>query len=121
MKKLMAVLGAITLMAVGGAFFLIKNESTEKTDNSDKVSESNSVSASKPQKEISELKSSKPEYVIKEYKGNIAVFEGSEKLPFRTTCIMVSELPEADRSLLKKGIVASSREEMDTILEDYCS
>ncbi len=118
MKKLMAVLGAITLMAVGGTFFLIKNENTEKTDNSDKVSESNSVSASKPQKEIPELK---PEYVIKEYKGNIAVFEGSEKLPFRTTCIMVSELPEADRSLLKKGIVASSREEMDTILEDYCS
>lgn len=119
MKKFMAVLGGIVLIALGAVFFIAKKENNTDQHTSYSSHEKNSVSATEPQKNEPSKKNS--EYLIKEYNGNIAVFENGEKAPFRTTCINVSELPEADRNLLKKGICASSREEMDAILEDYCS
>ena len=119
MKKFMAVLGGIVLVALGAVFFIAKKENNTTQHNTYSTHEKNSVSATEPPKDEPTQKNSG--YIIKEYKGNIAVFENGEKMPFRTTCITVSELPEADRNLLKKGICASSREEMNAILEDYCS
>ena len=60
-------------------------------------------------------------YCIKEYKGNIAVFEQSKEKPFRITNIAVDELPTEDQKLLKKGIEVSGQEELNNLIEDYCS
>lgn len=60
-------------------------------------------------------------FTIKEYNGNVAVFESGKVLPIETTETMVDDLPAADRELLKKGIIVSSKKELSRILEDYCS
>lgn len=60
-------------------------------------------------------------YCIKEYKGNIAVFEESKEKPFRITTIAVDELPAEDQKLLKQGIEVSGQEELNNLIEDYCS
>lgn len=60
-------------------------------------------------------------YCIKEYKGNIAVFENSKEKPFRITNIAVDELPTEDQKLLKQGIEVSNQEELNNLIEDYCS
>ncbi len=119
MKKFLAILGSVILSIVAAVLFFGRDECNQQKNESCNKSEKNLVSASQPQNDVPKNQSSG--YLIKEYKGNIAVFEKNEKVPFRTTCITVSELPETDRSLLKKGILANSREEMDSILEDYCS
>lgn len=119
MKKFLAILGSVILSVLAAILFFGKNDCNQQKNESYNKSEKNSVSASQPQDETPKNQSSG--YLIKEYKGNIAVFEKNEKVPFKTTCITVSELPETDRNLLKKGIPADSREEMDSILEDYCS
>ena len=60
-------------------------------------------------------------YVVKEYNGNIAIFEENSDIPFKVTDIRLCELPEGDKKLLSKGIPASSSQELNCILEDYCS
>lgn len=60
-------------------------------------------------------------YCVKEYKGNIAVFEQSKEKPFKITNIAVDELPTEDQKLLKKGIEVSGQEELNNLIEDYCS
>lgn len=60
-------------------------------------------------------------YYVKEYKGNIAVFEESKEKPFRITNIAVDELPAEDQKLLKQGIEVSGKEELNDLIEDYCS
>lgn len=60
-------------------------------------------------------------YCVKEYKGNIAVFENSKEKPFRITNIAVDELPTEDQKLLKQGIKVSNQEELNNLIEDYCS
>ena len=62
----------------------------------------------------------KNKYEIKEYCGNIAIFECGNSSPMKTTSISVSEIPTADREMLKKGIKASNEDELSTLLEDYC-
>lgn len=60
-------------------------------------------------------------YIVKEYNGNIAIFEENSDVPFKVTDIRLCELPEGDKKLLSKGIPASSSQELNCILEDYCS
>ncbi len=60
-------------------------------------------------------------FVIKEYKGSVAVFENGKNDPIKKTETMVSDLPVADQEILKKGINVPSQEELLRILEDYCS
>ena len=60
-------------------------------------------------------------YIVKEHKGRIAAFEEENAKPFRTTEILVEDLPEGDRELLKEGIKVSGFEELSKILEDYVS
>ncbi len=60
-------------------------------------------------------------YVVKEYSGNIAIFEENSEFPFKVTDIRLSELPDGDKKLLSKGIIASNSQELNCILEDYCS
>lgn len=60
-------------------------------------------------------------YIVKDYGGNIAVFEEGKDKPFRITDVPVDELPDADKELLEKGLTANNQEELNLILEDYCS
>lgn len=60
-------------------------------------------------------------YVVKEYNGNIAIFEENNDTPFKITDIRLSDLPDGDKKLLGKGISASNFQELNCILEDYCS
>lgn len=79
------------------------------------------VQAAEPNKQDKKEKPKKQGYIIKDYGGNIAVFENDEKKPFRITDIEVKNLPEADRKELKNGITAQNNEQLTTLLEDYLS
>ncbi len=59
------------------------------------------------------------EYVLKMYDGNLAVFINGASEPAEVFSVPVSLLPEADRILLEKGIAASSRAELQRLIEDY--
>ena len=60
-------------------------------------------------------------YIVKDYGGNIAIFEKGKDTPFRITDVSINELPQADKELLQQGITANDQEELNIILEDYCS
>ncbi len=79
------------------------------------------VQAAEANKAEPKEKTKKQGYEIKEYKGNIAVFEVGEKKPFRVTEIEVKNLPEADQKELKSGIEANDSDKLQTLLEDYLS
>lgn len=115
MKKLVAFGACLLILFVGVMFWVFKKEDHEKIA---PIDEKPSVSAADNKKELPTVTSG---YIVKNYKGNIAVFESGKNTPFRTTEIVVKELPPADRALLEKGIDASNQEELDLILEDYCS
>lgn len=79
------------------------------------------VQAAESDKQEKKETPKKQEYEIKEYKGNLAVFESGEKKPFRVTDIEVKNLPEADQKELKSGIKVSDYAKLQTLLEDYLS
>lgn len=60
-------------------------------------------------------------YYVKEYNGNICVFDDLSKLPITYTNTPVSRFPSQDQELLLKGIEAHNEKELKRILEDYCS
>ncbi len=60
-------------------------------------------------------------YVVKNFNGNIAVFEGNNEKPFKITDVSIKDLPYADQELLLNGIFATKISEVNQILEDYCS
>ena len=75
--------------------------------------------ASEPQ--AAEIPTSGYSYLVKEYEGKIAVFEENAASPFRVTSVALRDLPENDKILLKEGIKVTSLEELNDLLEDYCS
>lgn len=79
------------------------------------------VQAAQPERPEPKEKPKKQGYKIKEYKGNIAVFEAGETKPFRITEIEVKNLPEADQKELKNGIKAKDYNQLQELLEDYLS
>ena len=60
-------------------------------------------------------------YKLKEYEGNLAIFKSDAQSPIKITSIEVGALPIQDQELLKNGIDASSEEELNNLIEDYCS
>ena len=60
-------------------------------------------------------------YIVKEFKGNIAIFEKGKQDPFKIIEVPVSSLPIEDQNLLASGIEAHDEKELSSILEDYCS
>lgn len=66
---------------------------------------------------------SQPEerYTIREYQGNIAVFMEGVDHPFRITDVDVHTLPKVDQEQLSQGIQVTSTDELNRLLEDYCS
>ncbi len=60
-------------------------------------------------------------YTLKEYNKRLAVYEDGKSEPIYISGVFVSELPKADRDLIKNGIPAHSEKELRRLLEDYCS
>ena len=126
MKKIRIIFTCLTLIFFGGMLvmrYCVPAEEGGKATNSESapVDIAQTVKATEPDKpEESESRSS-GSYRIKEYKGNIAVFESGSSKPFRITDIAVKDLPVADQNDLNNGIMVDSQEELQTLLEDYLS
>lgn len=60
-------------------------------------------------------------YVLKEYKGRLAIFKDNSDIPFEVFDIFTSSLPQSDRELLKNGISAKSETELSKLVSDYTS
>ena len=60
-------------------------------------------------------------YIVKDFNGNIAVFEESSSTPFKVTEVCTNTLPKVDQEKLIAGIVVKSQAELNTLLEDLCS
>lgn len=62
-----------------------------------------------------------PEYILREYNGKTAVFEKGRELPVFIEDIFIDNLPEKDRKALREGIILSSPEELQSLIEDFSS
>ena len=122
-RKLIPVSLIIFVFSVFGLYKLcISEENAPETDNDISPPEIiQPVQAAEGPKHEQKEKPKKQGYEIKEYKGNIAVFEDGEKKPFRVTDIEVKNLPETDQKELKDGIEAPDNDKLQALLEDYLS
>lgn len=59
-------------------------------------------------------------YIVRTEKGFIVVADNNKKVLWKTDTL-VSMLPKEDIKRLKKGITARNRDELRSILEDFCS
>lgn len=62
-----------------------------------------------------------PLYVVREYRGFVAVFSQNNTVPDYVTDTPVQYLPLQDQSSLAEGISLYSETALDSLLEDYCS
>lgn len=60
-------------------------------------------------------------YIIKDYFGKVAVFEGEQSAPFRVLDTYTSTLPTYDRQLLKEGITVTGEDALRKLIEDFTS
>lgn len=84
-----------------------------------------SYSANNNQTNIAKVTNSKTNdnkgYTLKEYKNKIAVFEGASGTPTEVFDVYVDSLPVVDQKSIKKGIHADTKEELQTLIEDFTS
>lgn len=104
MKKLIAIFGAFAIICVIVSSF-----------------SDNSYISSTPKPEFTETvgSSSAEVYTIKSENGRIVVYKGDEL--FLKTSTAVNTLPKKDERELLYGITVNSKEEMNKVLENYCS
>ncbi len=60
-------------------------------------------------------------YIVKDFNGNIAVFEIGANKPFRITEVSTNTLPKVDQERLREGISVTEQNELNALLEDLCS
>ena len=60
-------------------------------------------------------------FLIGNYQGYIALWQGSNPSPERVFPYRVASLPAADQTLVNRGIRVQTREELARLLEDYLS
>lgn len=60
-------------------------------------------------------------YILKEYNGKIAIFSSNSDTPINITNASVAKLPKDDQQSLKEGIKAKDEQELNRLLEDFCS
>lgn len=58
-------------------------------------------------------------YIMRETDGFIGLYEGDSEIPYQMLDVLVDELPESDRELLRRGIEVKSKEELNALIEDY--
>ncbi|MBE6824899.1 MAG: hypothetical protein E7513_06080 [Ruminococcaceae bacterium] len=104
MKKLIIVFGVFAIICV--IITAVAEQRVRSLENDIKPTESIAATDS----EI---------YTLKSENGRIVVYRGDELLIKTTTA--VSTLPKRDQTELLYGISANSKEEMNALLESYCS
>ena len=62
-----------------------------------------------------------PMYTLSVYNGKIAVFENGNPTPKEILDTSISALPASDAARLYAGITAHTEEELQKMIEDYCS
>lgn len=60
-------------------------------------------------------------YILKEYKGLVAVFKEDGEVPIKITQTKVDTLPPYDAQKLDEGIAVEGEEKLREILMDFCS
>ncbi|MGN0653784.1 MAG: BofC C-terminal domain-containing protein [Oscillospiraceae bacterium] len=60
-------------------------------------------------------------YILREYNGKLAVFNGDDDVPSEIFDVYINSFGEVDRNALYKGITAYSEEELSRLIEDYTS
>lgn len=107
MKKLIIISSGFVIVCIIVAFGILPNirniSSADDNSSNDKAS-SHSIT-----------------YIVKNFNGRVAVFEDSNSTPFRVTDVNIKDLPKDDQILLESGITANSKEQLNSILEDYLS
>lgn len=58
-------------------------------------------------------------YILKDYKGNLAIFEINSNTPLEILDVQTNSLPERDIEILKNGIRAETLNEIISMAEDY--
>lgn len=96
----------ITILLIIGIFFI--NNANQKPQNMPRIAETTfAVSTEKT-------------YIIKDYKGRIALFSDGNEKPLEIYNVFTDSLPEKDAELLKDGIKIKSSE-LNNALSDYIS
>ena len=109
MKKFIIITGCMALVSI-----LLTSEPSEK-NKADAAAPDADNSISQKSEVIEDM------YTLKEYNKRLAVFQDGNGEPIFITNVFVSELPKADRELMKKGIPAHDDKALKRLLEDYCS
>ena len=104
MKKLILIFGAFLIICV-----IVTHIAGQQAQG--KTHETETQSVSEQQKSES--------YTIKSENGRIVVYQGEELLYKTNTA--TSTLPKIDQKELLYGIVVSSKQEVEKVLQDYCS
>ena len=75
------------------------------------------------QPEISDtvIKEEVDEYILSEYNGVVAAYKVGQSTPVYISTVRISDLPEADRECLQRGIGVQSRRKLNKLIEEYCS
>ncbi len=118
MKKLIGVTGSFLILCLLINGVLLPSLPSVKAE--EKSSVRDTVSSIEPRSEI-QTPSMETTYILKNYKGKIAVFKSDSKTPIKVTDTEISKLPKEDQKILINGIEAEDKLELDSLLEDYCS
>jgi len=80
------------------------------------------ASFDEPEKAVASAVVTETRYVLGEWEGKIAIFrEGDIKSPLTITGIELNNLREADRALIRNGLIAATETELLQLLEDLGS
>jgi len=126
MKKFFIVLIAVAVLVITISLSVIAASVFSNRRGEQKTESQNTVSSSDRQP-IAEVSSSQEEsaldylYLVKQYNGNIGVFNAGEDTPFKVIETDVSLLPSFDRIALEDGIEIYTEGELDSIIEDFDS
>lgn len=104
MKKLILIFGAFSIICV-----MITSVAQQRVQSLDSGSEQpTTVSATDT-----------VSYTVKSENGKVVVYKGDEL--YLRTSTAVNTLPKIDQKTLLYGISVSSKEEVDALLQEYCS
>ncbi len=62
-----------------------------------------------------------PQFVIGDWNGQVAVFEGGEEYPIRVFDVFTAALPAEEQARVLAGIPAQDEDRLSVLLEDYTS
>lgn len=116
MKKLITVTGCFVIFCLIINGILIPSLPSVNAKSNPTTPQTSSVS------EVSENTSQVEQfYILKEYNGKIAIFHSDSDTPIKITNASIAKLPKDDQQALKAGIKAKDKNELNRLLEDFCS